>query len=63
MEGDAEANGELQIIKTEVWAIKPFVNELVQDVHIEEGKIIEDFRLLLALYYKLKSIISKIDVT
>ena len=50
MEGDAEANGELQIIKTEVWAIKPFINELVQDLHIEEGKIIEDFRLLFALY-------------
>ena len=50
MEGGAEANGELKIIKTEVWAIKPFVNELVQDVHIKEGKIIEDLRLLLAPY-------------
>ena len=63
MEGDAEANGELQIIKTEVWAIKPFINELVKDVHIEEGKIIEDFSLLLALNQHLKSVIGKIVVT
>ena len=56
MEGDAEANWELKIIKTEIWAVKPLINKLVQDLHIKEGKIIEDFRLLLALYKQLKSI-------
>ena len=60
MQGDAEANWELKIIKTEVWAVKPLINELVHDLHIKEGKIIEDFRLLLALYKQLKSIIAKI---
>ena len=62
MERDAEANWELKIIKTEVWAVKPLINELVQDLHIKEGKIIEDFRLLLALYQLLKSIITKIVI-
>ena len=62
MEGDAEANWELKIIKTEVWAVEPLINELVQDLHIKEGKIIEDFRLLLALYKQLKSIIAKIVI-
>ena len=42
MEGDTEANWELKIIKTEVWATEPLINELVQDLHIKEGKIIED---------------------
>ncbi len=62
MEGDAETNWELKIIKTKVWAVKPLINKFVQDFHIKEGKIIEDFRLLLALYKQLKSIIAKIVV-
>ena len=62
MEGDAEANWELKIIKTEVWAVKPLMNKLVQNLHIKEGKIIEDLRLLLALYQLLKSVIAKIVV-
>ena len=62
MEGDAGANSELKIIKTKVWAVEPLINELVQDLHIKEGKIIEDFRLLLALYQLLKSVIAKIVV-
>ena len=59
MEGDAEANWELKIIKTVVWAVEPLINEIIQNVHIEEGQIIEDLRLLLALDQLLESIISK----
>ena len=62
MEGDAEANGELQIVKTEVWAIKPLINELVDDFNIKERKVIEDFCLLLALYQLLKSVIAKVVI-
>ena len=62
MEGDAEANWKLKIIKADIWAVKPLINKLVQNLHIKEGKIIEDFRLLLALYQLLKSIITKIFV-
>ena len=62
MERDAEANWEMKIIKTEVWAVKPLINKLVQDLHIKEGKIIEDLRLSLALYQLLKSIIARIVV-
>lgn len=63
MEGDAEATWELKIIKTEVWAVKPLINELVQDVHIEKRKIVEDLSLLLALYQKLESIVTKVVIT
>ena len=59
---EAEANWELKIIKTEVWAVKPLINELLHDLHIKEGMIIEDFCLLLALDQLLKSIITKIVV-
>ena len=62
MEGDAEANWKLKIIKTEVWVVKPLINEVIQDFHIKEGQIVEDLRLLLALYQLLKSIIAKIVV-
>ena len=50
MEGDVEANWKLKIIKTEIWAVKPLINKLVQDLHIKKRKIIEDFLLWLALY-------------
>ena len=63
MEGDVEANWKLKIIKTDIWAIKPVIDELVQNLNIEEAKIIEDFRLLLALNQQLKSVIGKIVVT
>ena len=59
LKGDADANGELKIIKAEVLIVEPFINEIVQDVHIKEGQIIEDLRLLLALDQLLKSIIAK----
>ena len=47
--GDADANGKLKIIKAEVLIVEPFINEIVQDIHIKEGQIIEDLRLLLLL--------------
>ena len=59
LKGDADANGELKIIKAEILIVEPFINEIVQDVHIEEGQIIEDLRLLLALDQLLESIIAK----
>ena len=62
MERDAEANWELKIIKTEVWAVKPLINECVDDFNIKERKVIEDLCLLLALDQLLKSIIAKIVV-
>ena len=62
LKGDADANWELKIIKAKIGVVKPLLNEVVQDVHIEEGQIIEDLRLLLALYQLLKSIISTIII-
>ena len=59
LEGDADANGKLKIIKAEILIVEPFINEIVQDVHIKEGQIIEDLRLLLALDQLLESIIAK----
>ena len=59
LEGDADANGELKIIKAEILIVEPFINEIVQDVHIKEGQIIEDLRLLLALDQLLQSILTK----
>ena len=63
MEGDTDANWKLKIIDAEARIFKPLINEVVQDVHIKEGQVIEDLRLLLALYQQLKSIITKIFVT
>ena len=62
MEGDAQANGKLQIIKAEIGGVKPFINEVLQYFHIKERQIIEDFRLLLALNQLLKSIITALIV-
>ena len=59
MKGDTDANGELKIIKAEILIVEPFINEIVQDIHIEEGQIIEDLRLLLALDQLLQSILTK----
>ena len=42
-------NGKLKVVKAEILIVEPFINEVVQDVHIKEGQIIEDLRLLLAL--------------
>ena len=57
LKGDADANWELKIIKTETLIVKPFINESIQNVDVKEGQIIEDLRLLLALYQLLKSIV------
>ena len=59
MEGHVDANGKLKIIKAEILIVEPFINEIVQDVHIKEGQIIEDLRLLLALDQLLKGILTK----
>ena len=40
MEGDAEANGKLKIIKADIWAVKPLINECVDDFNIKERKVI-----------------------
>lgn len=63
MEGDTDANWKLKIIDVEAWVVKPFINEVIQNIHIKEGQIVEDLRLLFALYQQLKSIIAKIFVT
>ena len=63
MEGDAEANGKLKIIKANIWAVKPLINECVDDFNIKERKVIEDLCLLLALDQLLKSVIAKTVVT
>ena len=62
LKGDADANWELKIIKAEIRVVKPLINELVQNVHIEEGQIIEDLCLLLALNKLLKSIITTLII-
>ena len=62
MEGDAEANGKLKIIKANIGAVKPLINECVDDFNIKERKVIEDFCLLLSLDQLLKSVIAKIVV-
>ena len=49
MEGDAEANGQLQIFEADVWCGKPFVDEVVDDGDIKERQIVEDFSFFFAL--------------
>ena len=63
MEGDAEANRKLKIIKGDIWAVKPLINECVDDFNIKERKVIEDLCLLLSLDQLLKSVICKIFIT
>src|SRR4051812_31122655 len=62
MEGGVDVNWQLEIINAEAWIIKPFVDEVVQHVHIKEGQIVEDLRLFLALDQHLKGIITKIVI-
>ena len=61
IEGDAEANWKLQIIKAEIWCVKPFINEVMEDGHMKERQVIEDL-CFLALDQLLKSIICKIVI-
>ena len=56
LESNADANGELKVIKAEILIIKPLINEVPQNVYIKEGQIVEDLRLLLALDQLLQSI-------
>src|SRR3954471_3370530 len=63
MKGDAEANWKLQIIKAEIGGVKPLINEVVDNCHVKERQVIEDFCFLLALYQLFKSVISTIVFT
>ena len=62
MEGDTDSNWKLKVVDVDAGVFKPLINEVVQDVRIEEEQIIEDLRLLLALYQLLKSIITKLII-
>ena len=63
MEGNTEANWKLQIFEAEVGRVKPLINEVVDDCHVKERQIIEDFYLFFALDQLLKSVICKIFIT
>ena len=63
MEGDADVHREMKIINTDVLIVEPLIDEVVQNVNIEEGQVVEDLCLLLALDKHLKSIITKIFIT
>ena len=63
MEGNTEANRKLQIFKAEVGRVKPLINEVVDDYHVKERQIIEDFCFFFALDQFLKSVICKIFIT
>ena len=45
MECDADVHGQLKVINTDALVVKPFINEVVQDVNIKEEQITEDLRL------------------
>ena len=62
MEGDTKANWKLQIFKAEVGRVKPLINEVVDDCHVKERQIIEDFCFFFALDQLLKSVICKIFI-
>ena len=62
MEGNTEANWKLQIFKAEVGRVKSLINEVVDDCHIKERQIIEDFCFFFALDQLLKSVICKIFI-
>ena len=47
MEGDTETNGKLQVFKAEVGHFKPLIDEVVDDCHVKQRQIVEDFLLLL----------------
>ena len=63
MEGNTEANWKLQIFEAEVGHVKPLINEVVNDCHVKERQIIEDFCFFFALDQFLKSVICKIFIT
>ena len=62
MEVNTEANRKLQIFKAEVGHVKPLINEVMDDCHIKERQIIEDFCFFFALDQLLKSVICKIFI-
>ena len=62
LRGDTDANWKLKIIKTKILIVKPFIDESIQNVDVKEGQIIEDLRLLLALYQLLQSIVTKLII-
>ena len=53
----------MQIFKAQVGRVKPLINEVVEDCHVKERQIIEDFCFFLALNQLLKSVICKILIT
>ena len=59
LKGDVDANWELKIIKADIWAVNPLINECVDDFNIKERTVFEDLRLLLTLDQLLKSILTK----
>ena len=62
MEGNTEANRKLHIFKAEVGRVKPLINEVMDDCHVKERQIIEDFCFFFALDQLLKSVICKIFI-
>ena len=38
LERDTDANWELKIIKAEIRVVKPFINEVIQNIHIKGGR-------------------------
>ena len=62
MECDADVHRKLEIINTDALVIEPFIDEVIQNINIKEGQIVEDLCLLLALDKHLKSIITKIFI-
>ena len=63
MEGDTETNGKLQVFKAEVGRFKLLIDEVVDECHIKERQIFEDFCFFFALDQLLKSVICKIFIT
>ena len=53
----------MEIVEADVWRVKPFINEVVDDCYIKERQIIEDFCFFFALDELLKSVICKIFIT
>ena len=62
MKSDTDVHWQLQVINTDALVIEPFIDEVVQNVNIKEGQIVENLRLLLALDQHLKGFITKIFI-
>ena len=62
MECDVDVHWKLKIINTDAPVIEPFIDEVIQNINIKEGQIVEDLCLLLALDKHLQSIITKIFI-